>query len=109
MLGFVGIAPAHERFHNGWAGYWGGNFDAQEVCPGAAVQLAVNVPGALLQIGDEVTQVVAERITDPQTRERIWAQMIDTYPGYAMYRSKAGRDIKVFVVRPSPEGATLVG
>jgi acetamidase/formamidase len=52
MLGFVGIAPEHERYHNGWAGYWGGNFDAQEVTTGAAVQLAVNVPGALLQIGD---------------------------------------------------------
>jgi len=52
MLGFVGVAPARERYHNGWAGYWGGNFDAQEVTTGAAVQLAVNVPGALLQIGD---------------------------------------------------------
>jgi acetamidase/formamidase len=52
MLGFVGLAPAHERFHNGWAGYWGGNFDAQEVTTGSAVQLVVNVPGALLQIGD---------------------------------------------------------
>jgi amidase len=52
MLGCVGIAPAHERYHNGWAGYWGGNFDAQEVTTGAAVQLAVNVPGALLHIGD---------------------------------------------------------
>ena len=52
MIGFVGIAPAHERYHNGWGGYWGGNFDAQEVTTGAAVQLAVNVPGALLQIGD---------------------------------------------------------
>jgi acetamidase/formamidase len=52
MLGFVGVAPARERFHNGWAGTWGGNFDVQEVTTGAAVQLAVNVPGALLHIGD---------------------------------------------------------
>lgn len=52
MLGFVGVAPARERYHNGWAGYWGGNFDAQEITTGAAVQLAVNVPGALLHIGD---------------------------------------------------------
>jgi deazaflavin-dependent oxidoreductase (nitroreductase family) len=76
--------------------------------PAWALNLESN-PDAVLQIGDEVTQVVAERITDPQTRERIWAQMIEIYPGYAMYRSNAGRDIKVFVVRPSPEGATLVG
>ena len=52
LLGFVGVAPARERYHNGWAGYWGGNFDAQEVTTGAAVHLAVNVPGALLHIGD---------------------------------------------------------
>jgi len=52
MLGFVGVAPARERYHHGWGGYWGGNFDAQEVTTGAAVQLVVNVPGALLHIGD---------------------------------------------------------
>lgn len=52
MIGFVGVAPARERFHNGWGGYWGGNFDVQEITTGAAVQLAVHHPGALLQIGD---------------------------------------------------------
>ena len=52
MIGFVGVAPARERFHNGWGGYWGGNFDVQEITTGAIVQLVVNVPGALLHIGD---------------------------------------------------------
>ena len=52
MLGFVGVAPARERYHNGWGGPWGGNFDVQEITSGAAVQLVVNVPGALLHIGD---------------------------------------------------------
>ena len=52
MLGCVGVAPARERVHNGWAGYWGGNFDAQEVTAGATLMLGVNVPGALLHIGD---------------------------------------------------------
>ena len=52
MIGFVGVAPARERFHNGWGGPWGGNFDAQEVTTNTAVQLVVNVPGALLHIGD---------------------------------------------------------
>lgn len=52
MLGCVGVAPARERYHNGWASYWGGNFDAQEVTTGAAVQIGINVPGALLHIGD---------------------------------------------------------
>ncbi len=52
MLGFVGVSPAAERYHNGWGGYWGGNFDIQELCPGATVYLPVFVPGALLHIGD---------------------------------------------------------
>lgn len=52
MLGFVGVAPARERYHNSWGGPWGGNFDAQEITTGTAVHLAVNVPGALLHIGD---------------------------------------------------------
>jgi acetamidase/formamidase len=52
MLGFVGVAPARERHHNGWAGPWGGNFDVQEITTGATVNLVINVPGALLHIGD---------------------------------------------------------
>ena len=52
MLGYVGVAPARERHHNGWGGYWGGNMDVQEVTTGTAVQLVVNVPGALLHVGD---------------------------------------------------------
>jgi acetamidase/formamidase len=52
MLGFVGVSPAVERHHNGWGGYWGGNFDVQEIGPGATVYLPVFVPGALLHVGD---------------------------------------------------------
>lgn len=52
MIGFVGVAPNRERYHNGWGGYWGGNFDVQEITTGAAVQLVINEPGALLHIGD---------------------------------------------------------
>ncbi|MDF1512208.1 MAG: acetamidase/formamidase family protein [Anaerolineae bacterium] len=52
MVGFVGVAPARERYHHGWGGYWGGNFDAQEITTGAQVQLAVHTPGALLHMGD---------------------------------------------------------
>ena len=52
MIGCVGVAPARERINNSWAGYWGGNFDAQEVTTGATVMLGVNVEGALLHIGD---------------------------------------------------------
>ena len=52
MLGFVGVSPANERIRNNWGGYWGGNFDIQEVTTGATVHLPVMVPGALLHIGD---------------------------------------------------------
>jgi amidase len=52
MIGCIGVAPARERISNNWAGYWGGNFDAQEVTTGATVMLGVNVEGALLHVGD---------------------------------------------------------
>jgi acetamidase/formamidase len=52
MVGFVGTAPARERYSHGWGGYWGGNFDVQEITTGATVLLPVSVDGALLHIGD---------------------------------------------------------
>lgn len=52
MLGFVGVAPARERYHNGWAGQYGGNMDAQEVTTGATLFLRVQCSGALLHVGD---------------------------------------------------------
>ena len=48
----VDVAPEREARHNGWAGEWGGNFDIQEVTTGARVTIPVNVPGALLHVGD---------------------------------------------------------
>ena len=52
MVGMVGVSPAHEAQSNLRVGEWGGNMDVQEVGPGARVRLRVNVPGALLHIGD---------------------------------------------------------
>jgi len=52
MIGFVGVAPARQRFHNGWNGEWGGNFDVQEITAGAKVHLKAQCEGALLHIGD---------------------------------------------------------
>ena len=52
MIGTLGTAPAVDVFNNSWPGKHGGNMDAQEVCPGATVYLPVNVPGALLHVGD---------------------------------------------------------
>jgi acetamidase/formamidase len=52
MLGYVGVAPDRERFHNGWGGYWGGNMDAQEVTTGTTLHLRIHNDGALLHVGD---------------------------------------------------------
>ena len=53
MMGVIGVAPNRDQaMHNGWAGEWGGNFDIQEITNGATVSIAVNVPGALLHVGD---------------------------------------------------------
>ncbi len=52
MLGVVGVAPANERRSNSWAGEWGGNFDIQEITQGATIHIPIQVPGALLHIGD---------------------------------------------------------
>ena len=54
MLGCVAVAPnsAQAAPGAGDSGSWGGNMDFNEVVEGATVYLRVNVPGALLYVGD---------------------------------------------------------
>jgi len=54
MLGCVGVAPNSTQAPppTGDSGRWGGNMDFNEVVEGATVYLPVNVPGALLYVGD---------------------------------------------------------
>ena len=52
MLGFVGTAPKGSRLHHGWGGVHGGNLDVQEVTTGATLYLPIEVPGALVHVGD---------------------------------------------------------
>ncbi len=52
MIGFVGVAPARECYHNGWNGCWGGNFDLQEITTGVRLHLKAECLGALLHVGD---------------------------------------------------------
>ena len=54
MLGCVGVAPnpAAAPPGTGDSGRFGGNMDFNEIVEGATVYLTVNVPGALLYIGD---------------------------------------------------------
>jgi len=52
MIGVLGVAPEREVFSNSWPGAHGGNMDVQEVTTGATVYLRVQVPDALLHVGD---------------------------------------------------------
>ncbi len=52
MIGVIGTAPAGEPVLNGTPGEHGGNMDCKLIAAGAAVYLPVNVPGALLSLGD---------------------------------------------------------
>jgi amidase len=54
MLGCIAVAPnsASAAPGSGDSGRWGGNMDFNEIVEGATVYLPVNVPGALLYLGD---------------------------------------------------------
>lgn len=52
MIGVIGVAPAGEGIMCGSPGLHGGNMDSKLIKKGAKVYFPVNVPGALLQMGD---------------------------------------------------------
>jgi acetamidase/formamidase len=53
FLGCVGVAPpGGEARMSVTPGEWGGNIDSPEASPGHTLYLPVNVPGALLYVGD---------------------------------------------------------
>jgi acetamidase/formamidase len=53
MLGCVATAPSgNQAFRTGWPGSFGGNMDYNGLTEGTTVYLPVNVPGALLFVGD---------------------------------------------------------
>jgi amidase len=53
FLGCVGVAPpGGEARMSVTPGEWGGNMDTPEASPGHTLYLPVNVPGALLYLGD---------------------------------------------------------
>ncbi len=53
MLGCVAVAPpAGQTLRAGYLGSWGGNMDYNELRESTTVYLPVNVPGALLFVGD---------------------------------------------------------
>ena len=52
MIGTLGTAPGGDPVSNARGGAHGGNMDAQVVRAGAIITLPIDVPGALLHIGD---------------------------------------------------------
>jgi amidase len=52
FYGTIGTAPEVEAISSLSPGFHGGNMDAADVCPGNTIHLPVNVPGALLYVGD---------------------------------------------------------
>ena len=52
FYGTIGTAPEVEAISSLAPGFHGGNMDAADVCPGNTVYLPVNVPGALIYVGD---------------------------------------------------------
>lgn len=52
MIGVIGTAPAGEGIDTGTPGAHGGNMDCTRIGAGATLYLPVNVPGALLAMGD---------------------------------------------------------
>ena len=52
MVGVIGVAPLEGEIPCGVPDAHGGNMDCKEIKEGATVMLPVNVPGALLAIGD---------------------------------------------------------
>jgi len=52
MIGVIGVAPKNEEIPCIVPGLHGGNMDCKEIIEGVTVLLPVNVPGALLAMGD---------------------------------------------------------
>ena len=52
MIGVIGTAPVEESIATGTPSFHGGNMDCKRIGEGATLYLPVNVPGALLAMGD---------------------------------------------------------
>jgi amidase len=88
MIGVIGTAPAGEGIVTGDAGAHGGNMDNRYITTGATVYLPVNVPGALLGIGDihasmgdsEITMVGLEICAEVTVRIGLFKGVACTRP-----------------------------
>jgi len=89
MIGCVGVAPVEDRSSTMEPAYpWGGNMDLRELTKGAVLYLPVQVPGALLSMGDlhaaqgagEATDVALESAGEVTVKLSIEKDMNLKYP-----------------------------
>ena len=59
-------------------------------------------PEALVTI-DGLERAYTARRATPEERSRYWTEAVHFWPGYDDYRSRAGREIRVFVLDPAAE------
>jgi deazaflavin-dependent oxidoreductase (nitroreductase family) len=57
-------------------------------------------PEVSIELGDSTISAVA-RVADGETRERLWSQQKQLYPGFADYESKTTRQIPVVILEPT--------
>lgn len=55
-------------------------------------------PEVTLRDRDQVTEMRAREVTDPEERARLWAAAVEAYPPYAEYQQKTDRVIPVFAL-----------
>ncbi len=84
MVGVIGTAPAGVGISTGMPGPHGGNMDNRYIAPGSKVYLPVNVPGALLGIGD-----VHGAMGDGRSPSSGWRSAPRSPPGWNCSRESA--------------------
>jgi deazaflavin-dependent oxidoreductase (nitroreductase family) len=57
-------------------------------------------PKAVVTVDGRAIDVVAE-LADPAEKERVWPLVTAVWPAYDTYAARAGRDIRVFLLRPT--------
>ena len=86
MLGCVGVAPGiGNQYRSGSLGFYGGNMDYNQLREGVTVYLPVNVPGALLFVGDGHARQGAGELTGDALETSMEIEFtVDVLPGVGL-------------------------
>lgn len=57
-------------------------------------------PDVTVRDRDQVMEMRAREVSDPEERARLWAAAAEAYPPYNDYQAKTGRTIPVFALEP---------